>query len=61
MLKDEPEGKKNRLAEQRSLARAWEEKKKKYEMWKKERTTQEDYKEVIGLCREKIRSTKAQA
>lgn len=36
-------------------------KKKNYEMWKKERTTQEDYKEVIGLCREKIRSTKAQA
>lgn len=32
-----------------------------YEMWKKERTTQEDYKEVTRLCREKIRSTKAQA
>ena len=31
-----------------------------YDLWKKGQATQEDYKDVVRLCREKIRRTKAQ-
>ena len=35
-------------------------KKRVYNLWKKGRATQEDYKDVMRLCREKIRRAKAQ-
>ncbi|KAK4816300.1 hypothetical protein QYF61_014598 [Mycteria americana] len=35
-------------------------KKRFYDLWKKGQATQEDYKDVVRLCREKIRRTKAQ-
>jgi len=35
-------------------------KKRDYDLWKKGQTTQEDYKDVVRLCREKIRRAKAQ-
>lgn len=31
-----------------------------YDLWKKGKATQEDYKDIMGLCREKIRRSKAQ-
>ncbi|PKU40120.1 adaptin ear-binding coat-associated protein 1 [Limosa lapponica baueri] len=36
------------------------EKRRVYDLWKKEQATQEDYKGVVKLCREKIRKAKAQ-
>jgi len=33
-------------------------KKRVYDLWKKGQVTKEDYKDVIKLCREKIRGTK---
>ena len=30
-----------------------------YDLWEKGQATQEDYKDVVRLCREKIRRTKA--
>ncbi|KAK4827846.1 LOW QUALITY PROTEIN: hypothetical protein QYF61_021983 [Mycteria americana] len=35
-------------------------KRRVYDLWKKGQATQEDYKDVVRLCREKIRRTKAQ-
>ena len=35
-------------------------KKRVYDLWKKRQVTQEDYKDVVRLCREKIRGLKAQ-
>lgn len=56
VLKDELSGKKTSLAEQRALSRAKEEK-EGYDLWKKSQATQEN---VMRLCREKIRRSKAQ-
>ncbi|KAK4805322.1 hypothetical protein QYF61_018185 [Mycteria americana] len=57
MPKDEPAGKKSGLAEQRALA-GTQEKKRVYDLWKKGRASQEDYKDVVRLCRDKIRRAK---
>jgi len=57
--KDEPVGKETGLAEQRSVA-GTQVKKSVYELWKKKQAIQGNYKDVIRLCREKIRRTKAQ-
>ncbi|KAK4830258.1 hypothetical protein QYF61_009351 [Mycteria americana] len=57
--KDELPGKKPSLAEQRALA-GTQGKKRVYDLWKKGQATQEDYKDVVRLCREKIRRAKAQ-
>jgi len=57
--KDEPPGKTISLAEQRTLSRT-QEKRRVYVLWKKGQATQEDYKNIMRLCREKIRRTKAQ-
>ncbi|KAK4826796.1 hypothetical protein QYF61_011604, partial [Mycteria americana] len=57
--KDEPAGKKTGLAEQKALA-GIQEKGRVYDLWKKGQATQEDYKDVVRLCREKIRRAKAQ-
>ncbi|GAB0180778.1 hypothetical protein GRJ2_000543100 [Grus japonensis] len=57
--KDKPAGKKTGLAEQRALA-GTRKKRRVYDLWKKGQATQEDYKDVLRLCREKIRKTKAQ-
>ena len=35
-------------------------KRRLYDLWKKGQATQEDYKDVVRLCREKIRRAKAQ-
>ncbi|KAK4826807.1 hypothetical protein QYF61_011615 [Mycteria americana] len=56
---DEPAGKKTGLAEQKALAGP-QEKGRVYDLWKKGQATQEDYKDVVRLCREKIRRAKAQ-
>src|SRR5699024_12032505 len=37
-----------------------QEKKRIYLLWKKERATRKEYKEVVKMCREKIRKAKAQ-
>ena len=39
--------------------RLWE-KKRIYLLWKKGRATQKEYREVVKMCREKIRKAKAQ-
>ena len=59
MPKDEPVGKTG-LAEQRALAGTQEKEKGVYDLWKKGQATQEDYKDVVRLCREKMRRAKAQ-
>jgi len=59
VLKDELVGKKTGLAEQRALA-GTQAKKRFYDLWKKGQATQEDYKDVMKLHREKIRRAKAQ-
>ena len=59
MLKDKLVGKKTSLAEQRALA-GTQGKKRVYDLWKKGQATQEDYKDVVRLCRENIRRAKAQ-
>ena len=59
MLKDELVGKKTRLAKKRALAKL-REKRRVYDLWKKGQATQEDYKDVVRLYREKIRRAKAQ-
>ncbi|KAK4832789.1 hypothetical protein QYF61_025657 [Mycteria americana] len=59
VLKDEPAGKTTSLAEQESFG--WNSGKKGvYDLWKKGQATQEDYKDVMRLCREKSRRSKAQ-
>lgn len=61
MPKDEPAGKKTGLAKQRALAGIQGEKKRHiYHLWKKGRATRGSYKDVMGLCTEKIRRAKAQ-
>ena len=35
-------------------------KKRVYDLWKKRQATQENYKDIVRLCREKIRRAKAQ-
>ena len=35
-------------------------KRRVYDLWKKGQATQEDYRDVVRLCREKIRRVKAQ-
>ncbi|KAK4832250.1 hypothetical protein QYF61_021602 [Mycteria americana] len=58
--KDEQVGKKTGLAEQSTLAGSRGKKKKRvYDLWKKGQATQEDYKDVVRLRREKIRSANA--
>ncbi|GAB0204739.1 hypothetical protein GRJ2_002939500 [Grus japonensis] len=52
--KDEPVGKKTGLAEQRALAGTQEKNGRVQGPWKKEQATQEDYKDVVRLCTEKI-------
>ena len=37
-----------------------QEKKRTYLLWKKGRATQEKYKEVVKMCREKVRKVEAQ-
>ncbi|KAK4816829.1 hypothetical protein QYF61_023893 [Mycteria americana] len=58
LLKDKLAGKKTGLAEERVLVGIQE--KRVYDVWKKGQATWEDYKDVVGLCREKIRRAKAQ-
>ena len=43
----------------RELFLRLQEKKRIYLLWKKRRTTQKEYKEVVKMCREKIRKAKA--
>ena len=38
----------------------WLELRRVYDLWKKGKATQEDYKDVMRLCREKIRRAKTQ-
>ncbi|KAK4815488.1 LOW QUALITY PROTEIN: hypothetical protein QYF61_003024 [Mycteria americana] len=57
--KDEPAGKKTSLAEQRTLAGIQGKTKRVYDLWKKGQATQKDYKDVVRLCREKIKRPKA--
>ena len=59
MPKDELAGKKTILAEQRALA-GTQEKKESLRPSEEGQATQEDYKDVVRLCREKIRRAKAQ-
>ena len=58
---------KNELVEQRlawlNRELCWNsvnKKKRAYDLWNKGQATQEDYKNVVRLCREKIRRAKAQ-
>ena len=44
----------------RELFLRLQEKKRIYLLWKRGRTTQGEYKEVVSVCREKIRKAKAQ-
>ena len=44
----------------RELFLRLQEKKRIYLLWKKGRATQKEYKEVVKMCREKIRKAKAQ-
>ena len=44
----------------RELLLRLQEKKRVYLLWKKGRATQKEYKEVVKMCREKIRKAKAQ-
>ena len=44
----------------RELFLRLQEKKRIYLLWKKRRATQKEYKEVVKMCREKIRKAKAQ-
>ena len=62
MLKDKLVGKTTGVAEQGALTGTQGKKKKTrfYDLWKKGQATQEDYKDVVRLCREKIRRAKAQ-
>lgn len=60
MLKDESVWKKIGLAEQRPLVGIWCIKKGVYELCEKGQATQEHYKDVMRLCREKIKRGKAQ-
>lgn len=57
MLKDEPWGKKNSLAEQRALTRT-QGKRRVYHIWKKGQLAQEDYRDVLMSHREKVRRAK---
>ncbi|GAB0184205.1 mitochondrial enolase superfamily member 1 [Grus japonensis] len=59
MPKDRLAGKKTSLAEQRALA-GTQGKNPAYDLGKKGQATQEDYKDVVRLCREQIRRAKAQ-
>jgi len=56
--KDETVGKTS-LAEQRALA-GTQEKRRVYVLWKNGQDTQEDYKDIVRLCREQVRRAKAQ-
>jgi len=58
-MKDKPEGKKTNLAEQRALV-GTQEKRRVYVLWKKGQATQEDYKDIVKLCREEVTRAKAQ-
>ncbi|KAJ7404797.1 hypothetical protein WISP_143561 [Willisornis vidua] len=60
VLKDELVGKKTGLAEQRAFSGTHGGKKRVYDLWKKERVSQQDYKDAVKLCRKKIRRSKAQ-
>ena len=44
----------------RELFLRLQEKKRNYLLWKKGRATQKEYREVVKMCREKIRKAKAQ-
>ena len=57
---NEPARKKTGVAEQGAILEAPGEKKRIYLPWKKGRATQKEYKEVVKMCREKIRKAKAQ-
>ena len=59
MLKHKLMGRNASLPEQRALV-GTQEKRRVYKIWKKGQATQEDNKDVVKLCREKIRRTKAQ-
>jgi len=58
--KDETAGKKTGLAEERELWLELLKTRRVYALWKKGQATQEDYKDIRQLCREKIRRAKAQ-
>lgn len=60
MPKDEPAGKKSSLAERRALAGTQGKKRRVYDLWKKGQAAQEAYKDVVSLCKEKMRRAKAQ-
>jgi len=57
--KDKPVGKQTGLAEQRALAEL-RKKRRVYALWKKGQPTHKDYKDIVRLCREKVRRAKAQ-
>ena len=57
MLKDEPVEEKVILAEQRALA-GTRKKRRVYDLWKKGQATQEDYKDIVMLCRDKVKEPK---
>ena len=60
--RDKLAGKKANLTEPRVQFPGWKSGKKKgvCGLWKKEQKTQKDYKDVVRLCNEKMRSDKAQ-
>jgi len=57
VLKDEPVEEKVILAEQRALA-GTRKKRRVYDLWKKGQATQEDYKDIVMLCRDKVKEPK---
>lgn len=59
MPKDELAGRKTSLGLTESFAWNSGEKRRVYDLWKKWQVTQEDYKNVMTLCKEQIRSDKA--
>lgn len=54
MLKDELLGRKVGLTEQRVFTGTQAERRRAYDLWKKRQVMQEDYKDVMRLCSEKI-------
>ncbi|KAK4828655.1 hypothetical protein QYF61_000303 [Mycteria americana] len=56
----EQKGRSQPCARARRNVKEEQRKKRVYDLWKKGQATQEDYKDVVRLCREKIRRAKAQ-
>lgn len=54
MLKNKLLGRKVGLTEQRVLTGTQGKRRRAYDLWKKRQVMQEDYKDVVRLCSEKI-------